>query len=328
MPAVMSANQVVHEDLSDALILSDVKNTPFLSRVAKGEKLKSMLFSWPAENLDGRKTVPPPENADVSVFEGDAQTRLYNRGERFWRTPRVSVIADRVNDSAGQFGKYNHEIKKFIAEQKRDIEFCILSDQDSNDDTGAVGARFLGLGRVINDGTLAFADAQTAIPAGMRTPAAQIFTGAIGTLDEAAFIALMKTRYDALGQQAEQLLFAGSGLKAQISAFFGRYVPNKTNYTVIVRTMSEAIDSRKYAGYGIDVYEGDFGTFEIVLTPFIADQYRGYGMAMDGVRLRPLMYCDHVELPYMGGGYSGLVDSILGYEFGDPRMHFKIAAIP
>jgi hypothetical protein len=328
MPAVLSANQVVHEDLSDALILSDVKNTPFLSRVAKGEKLKSMLYSWTAENMDGRKTTPPAENADVTAYEGDAQSRLYNRGERFWRTPRVSVIADRVNDSAGDFGKYTHEIKKFIGDQKRDIEFCILSDQDSNDDNGTVGARFLGLGRVINDGTLAFADAQTAIPAGMRTPAAQIFTGAIATLDEAAFIALMKSRYDALGQQAEQLLFVGSALKAQISGYFGRYVPNKTNYTVIVRTQAEAIDSRKYAGYGIDVYEGDFGTFEIVLTPWIADQYRGYGMAMDGVRLRPLMYCDHTELPYMGGGYSGLIDSILGYEFGDPRMHFKIAAIP
>lgn len=331
MPAVMSADQVVHEDLSDALILSDVRNTPFISRVRKGDKLKSMLYSWTAENLDGRKTTPPPENQDVTAFEGDTQSRLYNRGERFWRTPRVSVIADRVNDSAGDFGKYNHEITKFIEEQKRDIEFCILSDQDSNDDTGTVGARFLGLGRVINDASgatppLPFGDAQTAIPVGLRTPATQIYTGAIGALDEPAFIGIMKSRYDALGQTADQLLFAGSGLKAHISEFFGKYYPNKANYTVIVRTQAEAIDSRKFAGYGIDMYEGDFGSFEIVLAPWIADQYRGYGLAMDGVRLRPLMYCDHTELPYLGGGYSGLIDSILGYEFGDPRMHFKIAA--
>lgn len=328
MPAVMSADQVVHEDLSDALIMSDVRNTPFISRVKKGEKLKSMLYSWTAENMDGRRTTPPPENQDVTAFEGDTQSRLYNRGERFWRTPRVSVIADRVNDSAGNFGKYNHQITKFIEEQKRDIEFSILSDQDSNDDNGTVGARFLGLGRIINDGTLAFGDAQTAIPAGLRTPASQIFTGTIDLLTEAEFIAIMKSRYDALGQTADQLLFVGSGLKAHISEFFGKYYPNKANYTVIVRTEAMAIDSRKFAGYGIDMYEGDFGSFEIVLAPWIADQYRGYGVAMDSFQLRPLMYCDHTELPYMGGGYSGLIDSILGFEFGDPRMHFKIAALP
>jgi hypothetical protein len=325
MPAVLSTNQVVHEDLSDALILSDVRNTPLVSRMAKGDKLKSMLYSWTAENFDGRKTIPPAENADVSAFEGDSQTRLYNRGERFWRTPRVSVIADRVNDSAGDFGKYNHEIKKFIEEQKRDVEFCLLSDQDSNDDTGAVGARFLGLGRVINDGViLTFGDAQTAIPAGMRTPLAQIYTGTVATMDEATFIAILKARYDSLGATSDLVLFVGSALKAQMSAYFGRYVPNKTNYTVIVRTTAEAIDSRKYAGYGIDYYEGDFGGFEIVLAPFIADQNRGYGLNMNSMRLRPLMYCDHTTLPYQGGGSSGLIDSILGYEFGDPRGHFAI----
>ena len=328
MPAVMSADQVVHEDLSDALILSDVRNTPFISRIKKGEKLKAMIYSWPLEDYNGRKTTPPPENADVTAFEGDLESRLYNRGERFWRTPRVSVIADKVNDSAGNWGKYNHQVKKKIEEQKRDLEFTLLSDQDSNDDNGTVGARFLGMGRVINDGTLAFADPQTTIPANLRTPTEQIFTGEIGTLDEAAFVGIMKKRYDSLGQTMELLLLAGSGLKAHISEFFGKYVPNKANYTVIVRTQTEAINSRKYAGYGVDMYEGDFGSFEIVLAPWIADQYRGYGVNMDSLMLRPLMYCDHTELPYMGGGYSGLIDSILGWEFGDPRGHFKIAAIP
>jgi len=324
----MTANQVVHEDLSDALILADVRNTPFSSRIKKGNRLTNMLFSWTLTDMNGRKTTPPPENADVTAFESDQQNRVYNRGERFWRTPRVSVIADKVNDSAGNFGKYNEQVKKKIEEQKRDVEFCLLSDQDSNDDNGTVGSRFLGLGRVINDGTLAFGDAQTAIPAAYRTPAAQIYTGAIDALDESVFVGIMKSRYDLLGQTTELVLFAGSGLKAHISEFFGKYVPNKANYTVVVRTQAEAIDSRKFAAYGVDVYEGDFGTFEIVLCPFIADQYRGYGVNMDYVQMRQVMYCDHTELPYLGGGYSGLIDSILGWEFGDPRGHFKIAATP
>jgi hypothetical protein len=275
--------------------------------------------------MGARNTTPPAENADVSTYEGDTESRIYNRAERFWRTPRVSVIADKVNDAAGGFGKYNQQIKKKIEEQKRDMEFCLLSDQDSNDDNGTVGARFLGLGRVINDGTLTWGDAQTSVPAAYRTPTAQIYTGTATLLDEPTMVNIMKSRYDALGQTTELVLFSGSGLKAHISQYFGNYKPNLSNYTVIVRTMAEAIDARKFAAYGCDVYEGDFGTFEIVLCPFIADQYRGYGVNLDYVQMRQVMYCDHTELPYLGGGYSGLIDSIVGYEFGDPRGHFKIA---
>lgn len=327
MPAVTTASEVVREDLSDALILADVRNTPLTSRMRKGEKLKNMLFSWPLTNMGARNTTPPAENADVTAFEGDQEYRLYNRAQRFWRTPRVSVISEKVNDTAGNFGKYNSQVTKKVIEQKRDIEYVLLSSQDSNDDTGIVGSRTLGLARVVNDGTLAFGDPQTAIPTTFRTPAAQIYTGTLVTLtDEATLINILKSRFDALGQTTDLVLFCGSSLKAQISTYFGKYSPNKSNFTTVVRTQQEALDSRKFAGYGIDIFEGDFGTFELVLVPFIEDQKWGYGLNMEYIKMRPLMYCDHTQLPYLGGGLSGLIDSILGYEFGDPRGHFKIAA--
>src|SRR5262252_1193481 len=326
MPAVTTATEIVHEDLSDALILADIRNTPLSSRMAKSDRLQSMLFSWPVESLGARQTTPPAENADVSAFEGDVEQRIYNRAERFWRTPRVSVISDKVNNTAGDFGKFAHQVKKKTTDQKRDVEFCMLSSQDSNDDTGAVGSRFLGIARVVNDGTLAFGDPQTAIPAAYRTPTAQIYTGALTSFTEDNFVSIMKSRYDNLGQTTELLLFVGSSLKNQISTYFGKYTPNRANFTTVVRTEQEAISSRKFAAYGIDMYEGDYGAFEIVLAPFIEDQKWGYGLNMDYMKMRPLMYCDFSELPYQGGGLSGLIDSILGYEFGDPRGHFKIAA--
>jgi Family of unknown function (DUF5309) len=280
------------------------------------------------ENMGNRITTPPAENADVSAFEGDVESRIYNRAQRFWRTPRVSVISERVNKTAGNFGKISHQVTKKVKDQKRDIEFCLLSSQDSNDDTGVVGSRFLGLGRVINDGvTLTFGDPQTAIPASFRTPTAQIYTGTLANFTEDTFVTIMKSRFDNLGQTTELCLYVGSSLKNQISTYFGKYKPDKgTSWVTIVRTPQQVLDSRKFAGYGVDVYEGDYGSFEIVLTPFIEDQKYGYGVNMDYVTMRPLMYCDVSELPYQGGGESRLVDSILGYEFGDPRGHFKIAA--
>jgi hypothetical protein len=137
---------------------------------------------------------------------------------------------------------------------------------------------------------------------------------------------ILKNRFDQLGQTMELCLYAGSTLKRQISETFGRYMPDKPGFTVVVRTQAEAIDSRKFAGYGIDLYEGDFGTFEVVLVQWLPDQKWGLGLNMELIFMRPLMYCDHTYLPYEGGGTSGLIDSILGYEFGDPRTHFAIRA--
>lgn len=324
--AVMSYDQVVHEDLSDELILADVRETPVTSRMRKGEKLKDMLFSWPVETQGQRHTTPPPENADVKAFESDKEYRLYNRAQEFWRTPRVSKIAEKVSDSAGRFGKYNHQLTKKTKDQKRDIETVTCSAQVSAEDTGHVGSKMLGLFAAINDGSIPFTDNQTIIPSFLRTPTAQVYTGTLAALTEAAFKTILKSRFDSLGMTTELVLFAGSSLKQQISDTFGKYMPDKPGFTVIVRTEAQAIDSRKFAGYGIDLYEGDFGSFEIVLVSFMPDMKWGLGLNMEYIRMRPLMYCDHDYLPYQGGGISGLIDSILGYEYGDPRAHFAIRA--
>ena len=330
MAFVGTPNEVVREDLSNEIILADVRNTPFSSRIKKGERLKAMEFSWTVEVLDdgsGVGTTPPPENADVTTFESDQQTRIYSRAQRYWRTPRVSVISEKVNDTAAHFGTYYRQVTKQTIGQKRNIERVMLSSNDSAADTGVIGSKMMGAARVINDGTLTWGDALTSIPSAFRTPTAQIYTGTLANLnDEATLINILKNRFDQLGMTTELLLFAGSSLKQQISTYFGKYTPNKSNFTTVVRTEQEAIDSRRFAAYGIDVFEGDFGTFELVLVPFIENLKWGYGINMDNVFMRPLMYCDHTELPYLGGGRSGLIDSILGIEWGDPRTHFKIAA--
>ena len=326
MAAVVTATEVVHEDLSDELIQADVRNTPLTSRMRKGDKLSNMEFSWPLETLGARQVTPPAENADVTTYEGDTESRAYNRGQRFWRQPRTSVISNRINNTAGDFGKQAHQVKKKVIDQKRDIEYVVLSAQLSAVDTGTVGTKMMGIGAAVNDGTIVWTDALTTPPVGYRTPTAQIYTGTLATFDETAFAAILKNRFDALGMTTELTLFAGSALKNQISTLFGKYKPNVANYTVVVRTEAQAIDSRKFAGYGVDMYEGDFGSFDIVTDPWMPDQKFGYGLNMELIQMRPGYYCEVADLPYMGGGDSALVDSILGFEYGDARTHFKIAA--
>lgn len=331
MPAITDVNQVgKREDLSDAIIVADVRNTPVFSRLSKGAKLKNMLFSWQLDKMGQRRAGGVPDNKDVDAFEDDQRTRTYGRGERFWRTPRVGIIAEKVNDVAGVTSEYNRQITKKTKEQARDIEAELVSDQESYEDDGVTGDKFRGLGRFINDGSLAFTDTATAIPAAYRTPSNQIYTGALAALDEITFNAVLQARYDNTGATSEMSMFCGSALKTQISQNLGRYVPNKTNYTVAIRTMSAAIDAKKFFGFGIDVYEGDYGTFDITLDPWmpldsLGRTSRGYVLDMSDVQLRPFMYAEHTELPYMGGGRSGLIDSILGPEWGSPLQHIKIA---
>src|SRR5215475_932180 len=184
MAAVVSSTTVIHEDLSDELILADVRNTPLSSRMRKGRKLVNMDFSWPLEALGARQITPPAENADVTTYEGDTESRTYNRAQRFWRQPRVSVIVERIQDTAGGFGDYSHQVTKKVEDQKRDIESVILSAQQSAADSGTVGSKMLGLGMVINDGTVAWTDTLTTPPVGYRTPAAQIYGGTLTALDE------------------------------------------------------------------------------------------------------------------------------------------------
>lgn len=328
MAAVLSSDQVVREDLSDALILINRRKTPVTSRMPKGERLKAMMFSWPAEKSPARRKGGIPENKDVDAFETANRQRLYGRAERWWRTPRVSVIAEKVNDHAGVSGsEYRHQVTQKTGAQKADIEAEILSDQDSAEDNGITGDLVRGLGRVINDGTLTFTDTPTAIPLAYRTPAAQIYSDVIANFTEAKLSDMLQAMWDLSGAAGEITLVVASALKRKISDEFGKYVPNKSGYTVVtVRSGTQLTDgNKKLLATGIDVFEGDFGIVDITLDPYMPSNYRGYGLDWSQLGMRPMMYCDHTELPYQGGGISGLIDSILGYEYGDPRAYIKIA---
>jgi hypothetical protein len=345
MPGVLTGDQIVHEDLSDAYLQSDVRKTPVTSRVKKGEKLKNMLFSWAIEKMDGRRTTAPPENQDVTGFEGDKQFRMYNRAQKFWRTPHVSTEANEINQAAADFGKYVKQVTKKTKEQQRDVEVRYLDDQDSNDDNGTVGAQFKGIGMVINDqvsvglsgAALASTDAQTQIPAQFLTPTKQIYVGNLIDVNgapvffEDALLDMLQSRFDNLGMTSELIMYADSVLKRHMSKFFGKYKANVQGYTTVVKTEQEAIDAKEFALYGADVYNTDFGPMMVELMQWAPKlstggaSGRGYVLNLDMLSLRPSgLWMTHREFEDRGAGPRGLIQSIIGHEYGDPRTHCKI----
>ena len=344
MPGVTTADQVVFEDLSPAMELLDQRQTPFFSAVKNGKRPEATLYAQGIDKMGKRRKGGVPERQDVKGFEGDKTKKLYSRIERFQRTPSVSVEAEELNRSAGISSKkqYDSQVTKKIKENKRDIDYWFLSDQESQEDDGIAGSLMRGLGRFINDtvtgeatstafaadGTtpsLDFLDAQTAIPSAYQTPTAQIYAGALADFLEPNLNGIMQNRWKHAGTTMAFTLWVGALLKGQISDNFGRYQRSKDNFVPIVRTAIADIDKRKLVTTGIDVFEGDYGSMTVELEPWMPTGARGYGVEMDQVEKRVLYLARHNEFENKGGGRRGLIDSILGPWFGDPRAHFKIA---
>ncbi len=351
MPSVGTNEQIVREDLSDAYLNFDVRKTPLQKMMGRGENLHNVkLYSWPLEKYDGRQVLGIPEDKDADTFESDKQFQLYNRSQKFWRTPHVTTEANEINVAPANFGKMDRQKAKKTEEQQRDIETRLCDDGISRDDDGTRGREFYGLGRVINDGTsvgssgaaLTFSDPQTVIDVNFRTPTAQIYTGFLTDLEtsdgtvvpifnEDALIAMLKSRYDNFGQTTQLKCICDSLLKVHFSKYFGKYQANVKGYTAIVRTPTEAIMAKDFAGYGADLLQTDFGPIDINLSNFLPTRSdgtlagRAYFLDMEMLKLRPSgLWMTTQDLEDKGAGPRALIQSILGWEYGHPGGHCKV----
>jgi hypothetical protein len=359
MPAVTTKDEIVREDISDVYLNIDARDTPLLKDLRQGERIKNVdLFSWEVEKYtDNYDTVGIPENKDADQFEGNKQYQLYNRTMKFWGLPHVTMESNDINVTVADFGKQRKEIVNKTVEMKRKIEKRIASDNDSKTDDGvAQGREFMGLGRIINDTTsigssnaaLPFGDTQTSINPLFRTPTAQIYVGPLTdingsgeitpTFSEAVLIAMVKSRFDNVGQQTDLTCYCDSTLKTHFSKYLsGRYEENVRGYTAVARTPQEAITMKEYALYGADILKTDFGVIQVKLMSFMprrpstvvtdpsAVAGRGYFLDMTKVAIRPSgKWLTYMPLEDKGAGPRGLIQSLLGLAYGDPRGHMKV----
>lgn len=352
MAAVTTADVVVREDISDVYINLDVRKTPFLSRLTRGEQLGNLkLFAWSLDayeaNRDNVQAIGIPEGKDADTFETDVQRLLYGRSQKFWRTPHVTEESNMVN-SVADFGKYNSQVRKKTVEQRRQIEKRLLSDSDSRDDNGIIGREFQGVGRFVNDGVsvgsagaaLTFTDTQTAVPVDLRTPTAQIYVAALYvtssgvisdlTLDGDDINAMLASRFDLNGASDELSGFVDSVLKTHLSRL-ERYQKNLTNFTPIARTPMNAISQKNWQLYGADILDTDYGPLDINMISFMprtttgAVSGRGYFLDMEHIAMRPSgLWLSHKQLEDKGGGPRGLIQTICGPRWGAPSAHLKI----
>lgn len=251
----------------------------------------------------------------------------------------VGFIAQLMSQNGGVAGTPNlmsEAVGDQIIEHKRDMEKELWSNQDSRPDDGVNGSQARGFGRWIYDGvstlTLASGDLspttgfyELPIPADVRTPSNQIYTGSIATMTEDQIGALIQAKYENTGASSDLRGFVTPAIKNRFG-FMSRYQANVTNYTSNVYVTSGKLEGNTLFGPTVDVYKSDWGTFELfpVLTDFMPTAYTGFFLDMDHPRLRVAKMEAHLELPNLGGGPREMIESILSWFAGDPRAHAKI----
>lgn len=319
MPATLITNQVgIRQDLSDLIAVVDAKTCPVVSMAKKGAEPINPLTQWQADSLNAT-TVPAGvlSNADISSsdFIDNAANRaiLSARIQKFREVPSTDDLANAVSDVAG-VGKRREmarSVTRSLEQIKRKMEAAFCSDQESQEQSGSNPYLTRGLGKWIHNG------AQTDLPvaAAYRTPSASINTTATASLTEANVQDVLQSIFQQTGKVSTYSLVCGPNLKRAFTGFTRTQFAS-TNVASAIRTLNQDAEAKKFTNT-VDIFEGDFGTLELIPSLFLAmdassaeQLSRGYVLDMDMIELRYNRKPRYQELEDRGGGPRGIVDAI------------------
>lgn len=319
MAATLITSQVgIRQDLSDLIAVVDAKTCPVVSTAKKGSEPINPLTQWQADSF-AATTVPSGvlSNADVSSsdFIDNAANRaiLSARVQKFREVPSVDDLAQNVSEVAGVGKKREmaRAVTKSLEQIKRGMEAAFCSDQESQEQSGSDPYLTRGLGKWIQNG------AQTDLPvnSNYRTPTASIVTTATASLTESNVQDMLQSIYQQTGKVSTYSLICGPALKRAFTGFTRTQFAS-TNVAAAIRTLNQEAESKKLTST-VDIFEGDFGTLELIPSLFLAKDgstdeqlSRGYVLDMDMIELRYNRKPRFQELEDRGGGSRGIVDAI------------------
>ena len=336
MPATLITSQTgIRQDLSDLIAVVDAKTCPVISMAKKGSEPISPLTQWQADAFNAA-TVPAGvlSNTDVSSsdFVDNAANRvlLSARIQKFREVPSVDDLAQHVSEVAG-IGKKKEmarAVSKSLEQMKRSMEAAFCSDQEGVEQSGATPYKTRGLGKWIQNG----AQSDLPVNAAYRTPTASINTTVTASLTENNIQDMLQSLYEQTGKSQTYSLVCGPALKRQFTSFTRTQFAS-TNVASAIRVLNQK-DSSKIVS-SVDIFEGDFGTLELIPSLFLAKDAtvnaaavqngRGYVLDMDMVELRYNRKPRFQELEDRGGGPRGIVDAICALCVKSPLALGKFA---
>lgn len=282
-------NDTNHEDFSDVMKIVEPEKTPWFSSLRKGKKPTNVYHEWPADSLADVRVQSVAEGHDPAEFlnKGVNRQRIGNFVtimEEGWHVTDLQMLSNPagVDDMAAD-GK-----AKAMSEWKRNCAARFGGDYELKEGTAGTNYESRGLGNWISNS----AQSLRPVPSAYRTPAPSINTTATGSLAEADVNDVLTSVFQQGGNRVTGSVYANVNWKVGLSRF-ARQTTANLNYRI-----NEDASTNKITR-NVTVYEGDFGTVNVVPDLFI-----GYG-GTDASRLARAYYSDSelVELNWMEALY-------------------------
>lgn len=240
------------EDLINQIYMVEQTKTPFTSRIAK-VTATATNHEWQTDNLAAASdTNAVIEGDDATTDASTATTRLGNQTQISDKVARVTGSQEAV-DHAGRSSEMPYQIAKRMTELKRDIEKSALANKAKvvgNDTTARVAA-----------GAESWMASNTSAGVGGSDPTGDGTNARTDGTQRAFVEADLKSVLAscANGGGDPNLILTGAFNKQAASAFSG-------NGTKTFEGDSNTLNT------AIDIYKSDFGTLEIVYSPFSRDR--------------------------------------------------------
>lgn len=324
---VTSINQVgAREDLSDRLVVADMKTTPLVTMMRKGKKPTKHIFQWPVAGVPSPDTAAVADGDPIESFDDNSGARalLSGRVHKVRTGVAVSEFAEDVNDPAGIDSEFKFAKLNGLKKIKRAIEAVFCGDQDSSLSGRTHTTR--GLGSWISNS----AQSDLPVDSNYRTPSGSIDTTALTSLTEEIILGVMQSIYSQTGEIGDWDALCGTSTKLEISkmSIFRDDVTSNT----IVRTFFAQLE-KKTLQTTIDFIQGDFGRIRLHPTLWnafnnstkAADAKRTYILDLNDLEMRANKLPGFKELPEDDSGPKGVVSAIVALQVGNPLKHGKLA---
>lgn len=259
---------VVHEDLSDELVLLDADSMVFTSMVNKGRKPENVEFSAPVDKrsaggLGGRKDHEIVDRTAVANQHAN-RDRLRATVQHFYRDHGESVMTQVVQDAAGVDDLFVDGRMKAMTQMKEDMEYTCLSSQDSV--MGSTSQEFLTRGAAmwIDDGAQPTSD--YAVPSAFRpTAALNVDKAAVADVTESDIRDLLQALRTARKKPVQVTGFMTLDMATRFDDYFTEG-STASNVTPVRRFNQNATGDYEI---GITSYKTRFGRVDIVPTTYL-----------------------------------------------------------
>lgn len=240
----------LREDLTDMIWNLDPTETPFVTRVGRGEPATATFHEWQTDELDAPGDNAHIEGDDTTSFQSVTPTvRLGNYTQILKKTIIVSGTSDAVK-KAGRRTELAYQIIKRGKEIRMDVEYMCV---------GRNGARNAGNSSTARHAAsvLSWINTNTSFGSGGGDPTGDGTDARTDGTPRAFTETLLKPVLESIFQEAGQkptVMFLGPAQKGISS---GQLTGNATRFV-------DAAPERIYAA--VDRYVGDFSSLEIVPT--------------------------------------------------------------